>query len=100
LNTRSSKALLRHCDEVSELFGALSHPTRLKILCCLLQGETTVTVLTKACSLPQPSVSQFLARMREDNLIESRREGQNIFYKVCDPRLFKLLGAVKEIYCK
>jgi ArsR family transcriptional regulator len=100
LNTAAARKLMKHCEEASSLLGTLAHPIRLKILCLLIENQMTVTSLTEACEISQPSMSQFLARMKEDGLLDSKRDGQRIYYRISDGRLLKLLTAIKEVYCK
>lgn len=101
-NTKSEtqKALFKNCDEVSQLMKSLSHPTRLKVLCCILQSEQSVNSLTEVCEISQSAMSQFLKRMKNENILESRREGTFIYYRIADEKLLKLLQTVKDLYCK
>jgi DNA-binding transcriptional ArsR family regulator len=94
-----SKELFKRCDEVAYVMASLSHPTRLKVLCSLMNGEKTVGELTHICEISQPAMSQFLNRMKNDGMITSRKEGQKAFYNVSDKKLLKLLAAIKESYC-
>lgn len=90
--------VLSHCGEVAGLFASLSHVTRLKILCLLMTGEQRVSALTQFCEVSQPAMSQFLQRMKKDGLVEGRRDGTEVFYRIADPRLVRLLGATRDIY--
>ena len=94
-----SKAILKQCDAVSQILKSLSHPTRLKVLCCLMDGEKPVMELTEFCEIPQSAMSNFLARMKEDGLLVSRKEHQFVYYSIADQKLIQLLKAMKEIYC-
>jgi len=93
-------AILDKCDEVSAVLKALSHPVRLKILCQVMDEERTVNELTEFCEISQSAMSQFLARMKSEGVLTSRRESTFIYYRLADPKLKKLLKAVKDIYCK
>jgi DNA-binding transcriptional ArsR family regulator len=97
-STATPKAILKQCDYVSDILKSLSHPVRLKILCQLMQGEKSVNELIEFCEISQSNMSQFLKRMKEEGVVSSRREWNKIFYSVADPRLLKLLEAIKEIY--
>jgi len=92
-------AIIKQCEFVAGLFASLSHPVRLKVLCCLLTGEKSVSDLTEFCGISQPTMSQFLSRMKEGMLVDSRRDGNRIFYSIADDKLARLLGAVKDLYC-
>lgn len=93
----AARALLHKCEEVSHLLGALAHPVRLKVLCHTMEGEKTVNELTEFCEISQSGMSQFLARMKSDGLVDSRREGTRVYYAIRDPKVARLLQAIKEI---
>ena len=99
MKAQSTKAILKKCDDVSGLLKSLSHPVRLRILCSLLEKEKTVNELTDFCDISQSSMSQFLARMKDEGLLESRREHRFVFYSVKDPKLAQLLESIRTIYC-
>lgn len=94
-----AQAILRQCDDVSQMMKSLSHPVRLKILCNLLDGERNVNELTELCDISQSAMSQFLKRMKTEGLVHSRRSQQFVYYSVADEKFAKLLRAIKEIYC-
>ncbi|MGG7516941.1 ArsR/SmtB family transcription factor [Allorhizobium undicola] len=81
------------------LLKALSHESRLLILCILGQGEKTVGQLEDILGLQQAIVSQQLARLRLDNLVNSRREGRQIYYSVADPVAGELVAMLHRLYC-
>ena len=91
--------MIEKCEEVSHLLKALSHPVRLKLLCQLMDEEKTVNELTEFCGISQSAMSQFLNRMRAEAVLDSRREGTFVYYRLADPKLKKLMRALKEIYC-
>ena len=81
----------------AELFKALGHPARIRILQLLRDGERTAGDLVADLELEQSNVSQQLAVLRERGLITSRRDGTTVYYRVKDPRVFDLLRIAKEI---
>lgn len=93
-------ALLANAREASEFLKALSHEARLVILCMLIDGEKSVSELEQTLSLRQPAVSQQLARLRADNLVETRREGKNIYYALARPEVVEVIGALHRAFCK
>lgn len=94
------KDVVDKCDDVSAVLKSIAHPVRLKILCLLFQkGESTVGELTEFCSISQSAMSQFLGRMKEEGILEARREAQSMYYSVKDKKLQKLLKSIREIYC-
>jgi ArsR family transcriptional regulator len=65
-----------------------------------MENDRTVNELTEFCGIGQSSMSQFLARMRSEGILNSRRVATNIYYGLADPKLKKLLKVIKEIYCQ
>lgn len=72
----------RHAESAAELLKALANPYRLQILCVLWEGELSVSALNQRIPLSQSALSQHLAVLREDELVNTRRESQTIFYSV------------------
>lgn len=99
----ASKTLLelRHRSEsVAMLLKQLSHPQRLLILCSLAEGEKSVGEIEQACGASQSAVSQFLKGMRLEGLIEPRRDGKQVYYKIEDKRVLELIRSLYRIFCK
>jgi DNA-binding transcriptional ArsR family regulator len=82
----------------AEFFKALAHPARLVILEQLQAGERSVNELQAVLGLDQSSVSQQLAILRNRNIVEARKEGTTVYYRVCDPLLFELLDIGRKIF--
>lgn len=82
----------------AELFKTLGHETRLLILLNLLAGEKSVTELENILDARQPAVSQHLARLRQERIVTTRREGQSVHYAIADERARLLLLAVGGVY--
>jgi DNA-binding transcriptional ArsR family regulator len=81
----------------AQVFKALAHPVRLRILDILSRQEACVCHLTAALSQRQPYVSQQLATLREAGLVTDRRDGTLIYYRLADDRLVDLLKEAKAI---
>jgi DNA-binding transcriptional ArsR family regulator len=92
-------ALLKHAQEASDFLKALSHEARLVILCLLVDGEKSVSELEEMLNLRQPAVSQQLARLRADDLVEARRDGKNIYYSLARPEVREIVGALQRAFC-
>jgi ArsR family transcriptional regulator len=87
-------------SEAATMLKALGNEKRLMILCRLLeQGEMSVMALTVKVGLSQSALSQHLAKMREENIVGTRRDAQQVFYRVSDPRVREILSTLKTIYC-
>ena len=81
----------------ADFFRTLGHPVRVRILELLRDGELTVGMLQGELEIDSSGASQHLAAMRRQGLLESRREGTNVFYRVRDPRIFQLLETAKQL---
>ena len=92
--------LLANARQASEFLKALSHEARLVILCLLAEGEKSVTEIEEILDLRQPAVSQQLARLRADNLVETRRDGKNIYYSLARPEVRQVIDALHEAFCE
>jgi DNA-binding transcriptional ArsR family regulator len=79
---------------IADRLKALSDPSRLKILHTLENRELCVSEIRDAVGGSQANVSKHLARMRQSGLIEARREGTNVFYRVADPTAFAICRTV------
>jgi DNA-binding transcriptional ArsR family regulator len=92
-------ALMDNARDAAEFLKALSHEARLVILCMLAEGEKSVSEIEEILNLRQPAVSQQLARLRADNLVETRRDGKNIYYTLSRPEVRKIIEALYESFC-
>ncbi len=77
----------------------LANDRRLMILCELLKGERSVGELEDIVGLSQSALSQHLARLRSSQLVKTRRESQTIYYRIADPGVTKIIGALYDLYC-
>lgn len=81
----------------ADYFKALAHPARIRILELLQHAERSVGQLVVDLELEQSNVSQQLGILRAKGIIEGRRDGSTVRYRVKDPRVFKLLAIAKDI---
>ena len=100
LSKRDLTKMKASAEQAAALLRSLGNERRLLILCTLIgEGESSAGELAAAVDLSPSAASQHLARMREDGLLESRREAQSIFYRIADPNLQRLIELLKDIYC-
>jgi DNA-binding transcriptional ArsR family regulator len=92
--------LLANARQASELLKALSHEVRLLILCFLIEGEKSVGEIEKLLDLRQPAVSQQLARLRADGLVETRRNGKSIYYSLARSEVRDVIAVLHDAFCK
>ena len=84
----------------AQLLKLLANEKRLVILCFLAtRGEMPVSALAEALNLSQSALSQHLAKLRRDGLVQFRRESQTLHYRLADPRAVRVLVVLKEIFC-
>jgi DNA-binding transcriptional ArsR family regulator len=81
----------------TQLLKALAHPARLRLLNALRENEECVCHLTALLRQRQAYISQQLMFLRRAGLIEDRKEGVRIYYRVKDPRVFDVLDAVNAL---
>lgn len=81
----------------AEMFRALAHPTRIRVLEVLVDGEQSVGALADVLDLDLPPLSQQLAVLRNARIVTTRREGSMVFYRVMDPRMSQLLVTAKQL---
>lgn len=85
--------------EAAGALRALSNPSRLLILCKLVEGPASVGALEAGLGLTQAYVSQQLARLRADGVVSATRDGRNMVYTLADPRITPVLRALHAAYC-
>lgn len=81
----------------AQLLKVLTHPARLAILEILRDGEHCVCHMEAHLGFRQAYISQQLMVLREAGLIQDRRDGWNVFYRVSEPRIFDVLEAVEQM---
>lgn len=86
--------------KASDVLKALSHETRLMILWLLSKEERTVSELEDLLCLPQAAVSQQLARLRFDRLVQARREGRMIHYSISSVEISALVASMYDLLCQ
>lgn len=92
-------ALAPKAEEAEQFLKALANGRRLMILCELHKGESCVTNLQRAVELSQSSLSQHLARLRQDGLVKTRRESREIYYSLADDRVRLMIALLYDMYC-
>jgi DNA-binding transcriptional ArsR family regulator len=94
------ETLMAEARAASDLLKALSHETRLLILCLLTEGEKSVSDLERILAMPQAAVSQHLARLRYDGLVSPRRDGRNIYYSIAETEARAIMDTLKALFCR
>ncbi|MCC4591447.1 metalloregulator ArsR/SmtB family transcription factor [Xanthomonas campestris pv. cannae] len=92
-------AMRAHASEAARLLKALGNEKRLLLLCLLVDREQSVGELNARVELSQSALSQHLALLREDGLVQTRREGQTIYYSLVPGPVQRILEVLHGIYC-
>lgn len=91
---------LRHsAGQAQQLLKTLANPDRLMLLCQLSQGERNVGELEALLGIRQPTLSQQLGVLRREGLVETRRDGKQIHYRICSPQALAVIGTLYQLYC-
>ncbi len=93
-----TKEIERNIEVAVNLLKALSNERRLMIICALYQGEKSVGELEQIVGLSQSALSQHLARLRRDGLVNTRRAAQTIYYSMNDRATEAILRTLYDIY--
>ena len=92
--------MARSAQKATKLLKTLAHETRLLILCNLLNGEKSVGELEAFLDVRQSTVSQQLARLRLEGLVESRRDGKMIYYSIADETVRAMIGVLLQLFLR
>lgn len=93
-------AFEKNATDVANILRAMANEHRLMILCKLAEkGEATPGSLAEDVGLSQSALSQHLAKMREEEMVTFRRDGQTLWYRIADPRIGKLLNTLHRLFC-
>lgn len=93
-------AMADAAEEAAACLRALSNPSRLLLLCALMEGERNVGDLEKALGLGQAYVSQQLARLRSEGLVSARRDGRIVYYSLADSRVRPIIEVLYVQFCQ
>lgn len=95
----SLAAMESRAGEVAALLKTLAHPMRLMLVCTLVEGEHSVSQLEDELNIHQPNLSQQLTVLRDAKIVETRRDGKQIFYRLTAEKAAQLVSALYTIFC-
>ena len=87
-------------EKAADLMKSLSHPQRLLVMCALGGEERSVAELRDLLGIDQVPMSQQLMRLRADGLVEARREGTTVFYRITRPEVLMVVEALHRAFCQ
>jgi ArsR family transcriptional regulator len=94
------EALQETAAEACNLLKILANPVRLLLLCQLSQAEYCVSDMEAQTGIKQPTLSQQLTVLRDEQMVSTRREGKQIFYRIASPEALAIMNVLYELYCK
>lgn len=86
-------------ESAAALMRSLSHPQRLLVLCALAGTEKSVSELRQLLGIDQVPMSQQLMRLRADGLVEARRDGTTVYYRIAKPEVVSVIEAMHAAFC-
>ena len=93
------KLLEPKMNEAAALMTMLSQPARLRILCILFEGEQSVLQLAHLCEMSQPAISHHLKKLRDADLVQTRRSAQTIHYSLNGDEVRAIMQTLHDLYC-
>ena len=93
------ETLRRAAGQAVGALKLLANVERMLLLCQLSQGERCVSELEEQLGIHQPTLSQQLGVLRNEEVVSTRREGKNIFYSVADSDLLEIVAVLYRLYC-
>ena len=100
LSSKDLAELSKNADRAADFLKALANRNRLTILCLLSQGERSVSDLEAFLGIRQPTLSQQLAVLREENLVATRRDGKAIYYRLASQEAVQVIGMLYDLFCR
>jgi DNA-binding transcriptional ArsR family regulator len=94
-----AQEMQNHAQDAARLLKALANESRLMILCSLVQNELNVSELNDRVVLSQSALSQHLAWLRRENLVQTRRDAQTIYYSLQGSNAKEVIQVLQSIYC-
>ena len=94
-----AQSIYEHADSATRQLKALANVNRLMILCILCEGELSVTELNELIDISQSALSQHLAKLRDDEIVTTRRESQTIYYSIADGVAKGIIQVLHDHYC-
>lgn len=86
-------------EQASKLLKIISHPHRLMILCLLLEGRKNVTELTEQVGISQTAMSNHLAKLRSEHIVDYTRYHRSLVYELTSAEVTHIIAALYDIYC-
>ena len=92
--------MLGNAGEAAGFLKKLAHPSRMMIVCALVEGERSVRDLEDTLGIRQPGLSQQIAELREAGFIARRKESKNMYYRLADRRVAEFIAMMHRMFCE
>jgi ArsR family transcriptional regulator, virulence genes transcriptional regulator len=90
----------KNAENSAAFLKLLANPTRLLVLCTLIEGERCAGDLEKNLGISQSALSQHLSKMRDEDIVRADKRGQHVFYSISDSNVVEILNVLYELFCK
>lgn len=98
-STLDLETMKASASRACRLMKVLSNPDRLMLLCQLSLGEKRVGELEEILGIVQPTLSQQLTVLRDEELVNTRRDGKNIYYQIASPQALAVMNVLFDQFC-
>ena len=95
-----AQAMEQKAGKATAFLSGLANEHRLLVLCQLLEGERNVTSLIEATNIPQTSMSQHLAKLKKEGIVDFRRDHRALYYFIKDPAVIEIMKVLDERVCR
>lgn len=95
-----AQAMENKAGNAATFLSGLANEHRLLVLCQLLEGERNVTSLIEATNIPQTSMSQHLAKLKKEGIVDFRRDHRALYYFIKDPAVIEIMKVLYERFCR
>ncbi|NLS13392.1 helix-turn-helix transcriptional regulator [Vibrio sp. SM6] len=99
-NVNDPKQMQQLAAQAANWLKVMAHPDRLLVLCQLIDGEISVGALMQLSTLSQSAFSQHLSVLRQNQLVTTRKEAQQVYYRLADERVKKLIELLHNEFCQ
>jgi DNA-binding transcriptional ArsR family regulator len=88
-----------NAERVAKFLKSIANRVRLRVLCCLMQGERSAGELSRSLGISQANLSQHLTWLKQEGLVTNRRDGTVIYYSLADDSIEPLMGVLYNMFC-
>lgn len=86
-------------ERAAGLLGCMANPDRLMLLCMLVEAEKNVSQLRDLTGIEQPTLSQQLTVLRTEGLVQTRKQGKYVYYRLANQDVLRIMSLLYDIYC-